>query len=84
MDTSRAHAGVRLVLFPEDLEDLAARLDPALKISLADRMRTKRGPGVVGLPAERPKTALQQKTWTVGPVGIEPTTFGLKVRCSAY
>lgn len=45
-------------LFPEDLEDLATRLDAAREISRADHTRTKRGPEVVELPAERPETAL--------------------------
>jgi hypothetical protein len=44
-----------------------------------------------GTPAECPETAettlepgkLRSKPCSVGPVGIEPTTRGLKVRCSA-
>ena len=28
--------------------------------------------------------SFSQAFCVVGPVGIEPTTFGLKVRCSAY
>ena len=47
-------------LFPEDLEDLAARLDAAREISRADHTRTKRGPEVAELPTERPETALRQ------------------------
>jgi hypothetical protein len=45
-------------LFPEDLEDLAERLDAARETSLADRTRTKRGPEVVELPGERAKKLL--------------------------
>jgi integrase len=43
-------------LFPEDLEELAADSTRHVK-SVA---RTRRGPGVVELPTERPETALQQ------------------------
>lgn len=49
-------------LFPEELEDLADRLDAARESTLADHTRTKRGPEVVELPHERPeKRALTRR-----------------------
>ena len=42
-------------LFPEDLEDLADRLDEARESALADHTRTKRGPEVLELPHGRSK-----------------------------
>ena len=45
-------------LFPEDLEDLADRLDEARESALADHTRTKRGPEVLELPHGRSKKVL--------------------------
>ncbi len=45
------------------------------------------GPGeyqCLGVSEFAEQTPLGGEATGVGPVGIEPTTFGLKVRCSAY
>ncbi len=62
-------------LFEDDLDVLAERLSAAA----ADAVRTD---NVVRLLPGRP-AALRTAETSVGPVGLEPTTRGLKARCSA-
>ena len=69
-------------LFAEDLDSVAERLDVAAAQSRADSLRTA---DVLTLAEDRSKRASQGadlRKRGVGPVGLEPTTYGLKVRCS--
>jgi hypothetical protein len=61
---------------PELAEDAARRMGEALWGSLATTV------ALLARRASRPETR-NPRSDTVGPVGIEPTTRGLKVRCSA-
>jgi len=65
-------------LFDDDLSDLAARMDAAAQEAAENR---------VGVLWARPQADRMQsgnvQVSAVGPVGLEPTTRGLKVRCSA-
>jgi hypothetical protein len=66
-------------LFGDDLDSVADRLD-----SLVPQMRHKASDTVVNLAEERGrKPPLTRENTLVGPVGLEPTTYGLKVRSSA-
>ena len=67
-------------LFAGDPESVAERLDLAAAQSRADSLRTA---NVVTLAEARSKRASQGADLhkhRVGPVGLEPTTYGLKVR----
>jgi site-specific recombinase XerD len=69
-------------LFTDDLDSVAERLDAAAAQSRADSLRTA---DVLSLAEARTKKASQgadQHKRVVGPVGLEPTTYGLKVRSS--
>jgi len=69
-------------LFADDLDSVAERLDVAAAQSRADSLRTA---DVLTLAEARSKRASQGvdlRKHVVGPVGLEPTTYGLKVRCS--
>jgi integrase len=70
-------------LFDDDLDTLADRLETTASAARADYLRT--GTGVIPLHQDSIEAAraadLQERL--VGPVGLEPTTRGLKVRCSA-
>jgi site-specific recombinase XerC len=70
-------------LFPSEQEALARALDDAFAQSQTDKRRTKPSDSE---EAEDDDLENRQATLDfseVGPVGIEPTTFGLKARCSA-
>lgn len=65
-------------LFAEDLDSVAERLDVAAAQSRADSLRTA---DVLTLAEARSKKASQGadlRKRMVGPVGLEPTTYGLK------
>ena len=69
-------------LFADDLDSVAERLDAAATQSRADSLRTA---DVLSLAEARTKKASQGgdlRKYMVGPVGLEPTTYGLKVRSS--
>ena len=70
-------------LFPSDAEDLADKLDHVYRQTQTDKIRTK--PHRAGFFAESDSAKTQQRQGfsPVGPVGLEPTTNGLKARCSA-
>ncbi len=67
-------------LFPSAAEDLADALDELYRQSQTDKIRTKLT--IVGPDDDQagPGNRTDQAFPNVGPVGIEPTTFGLKVR----
>jgi integrase len=66
-------------LFGDDLDDVADRLD-----SLVPQMCHKAQEMPVDLAEVRAsKARLTRRNTPVGPVGLEPTTYGLKVRSSA-
>ena len=66
-------------LFGDDLDSVADRLD-----SLVPQMRHRAENDVVDLAKARArKPVLTRPNEAVGPVGLEPTTYGLKVRSSA-
>jgi integrase len=66
-------------LFEDDLDSVAERLD-----SLTPQRRHKATDNVVDLDEARAgKQLLTRENDPVGPVGLEPTTYGLKVRSSA-
>jgi len=66
-------------LFGDDLDSVADRLD-----SLVPQMRHKAQETIVDLAEVRAsKLPLTRRNDAVGPVGLEPTTYGLKVRSSA-
>jgi integrase len=66
-------------LFGDDLDSVADRLD-----SLVPQMRHKAQEMPVDLAVVRAsKARLTREDTIVGPVGLEPTTYGLKVRSSA-
>jgi hypothetical protein len=66
-------------LFEDDLDSVADRLD-----SLTPRRRHKAADNVVDLDDARAKKPhLTRENSTVGPEGLEPSTYGLKVRSSA-
>ena len=66
-------------LFGDDLDSVADRLD-----ALVPQMRHEAQETPVDLAEVRAsKASLIRRNDTVGPVGLEPTTYGLKVRSSA-
>ena len=66
-------------LFGDDLDSVADRLD-----ALVPQMRHKADDTVVNLAdAKARKPHLTRRNITVGPEGLEPSTYGLKVRSSA-
>jgi hypothetical protein len=66
-------------LFGDDLDSVANRLD-----SLVPQMRHEAQETIVDLAEVRAiKAPLTRRNTPVGPVGLEPTTYGLKVRSSA-
>ncbi len=66
-------------LFEDDLDSVADRLD-----SLTPQRRHKAADNVVDLDeVEAGKPHVTRENDAVGPVGLEPTTYGLKVRSSA-
>jgi hypothetical protein len=78
-------------LYDDDLEDLADRLEARWESSRGLEVRWESSRGTQGAQGGSPKdgTVRRQKktpsrTWVsrVGPVGLEPTTNGLKARCS--
>jgi len=65
-------------LFTDDLDSVAERLDAAAAQSRADSLRTA---DVLSLAEARTKKASQGADLhkhIVGPVGLEPTTYGLE------
>ena len=77
--TFAVDATVRHGLFGDDLDAVADRLD-----ALVPQMRHKAADETVDLAAVRAsKAGLTSQNDAVGPVGLEPTTYGLKVRSSA-
>ena len=69
-------------LFDEDMDTLAERLETTASDARADYLRT--GTGVIQLRQDSQQAAriADLHEQRVGPVGLEPTTRGLKVRCS--
>ena len=69
-------------LFPSEQEALAQALDDAFAQSQTDKRRTKtdKNPGAKEGDLQKGQATLDLSE--VGPVGLEPTTFGLKARCS--
>jgi integrase len=66
-------------LFGDDLDSVAERLN-----SLVPQMRHKAQETPIDLADVRAsKASLTSQNTSVGPVGLEPTTYGLKVRSSA-
>ena len=65
-------------LFDDDLTALAHRMDAAAR-AVEERVWAPCGRGL--RPSDRRRANVHLSV--VGPVGIEPTTRGLKVRCSA-
>jgi len=70
-------------LFPSAAEDMADALDELYRQSQTDKIRTKLRIARSDDDQTDAGNRSDQAFPNVGPVGIEPTTFGLKVRCSA-
>jgi hypothetical protein len=71
--------GVYAGLFEDDLDSVAERLE-----ALTPQRRHKATDNVVDPDEARArKPHLTTENSAVGPVGLEPTTYGLKVRSSA-
>jgi integrase len=70
-------------LFPSEQEKLAAALDDAFAQSQTDKRRTKTGKRQSFVDTDHQKGQATLDLSEVGPVGLEPTTNGLKARCSA-
>jgi len=70
-------------LFPSEQEALAKALDDAFTQSQTDKRRTKPAESEKVEGDDHRKGQATLDLSEVGPVGIEPTTFGLKARCSA-
>ena len=70
-------------LFPSAAEDLADALDQLYRQSQTDKIRTKLRVANPDGHESGSESPINRGFPEVGPVGIEPTTFGLKVRCSA-
>ena len=70
-------------LFPSEQEALAKALDDAFTKSQTDKRRTKPAESEKAEESDHQKGQATLDLSEVGPVGIEPTTFGLKARCSA-
>ena len=69
-------------LFPSEQEALAEALDDAFARSQTDKRRTKTDKSESSEEIDHQKGQATLDLSEVGPVGIEPTTFGLKARCS--
>ena len=69
-------------LFAEDLDSVAERLDVAAAQSRADSLRTADVVTLAEARSTRASQAADLRKRGVGPVGLEPTTYGLKVRSS--
>jgi len=65
-------------LFAEDLDSVAERLDAAAAKSRADSLRTADVLTLAEARSKRASQAADQHKRVVGPVGLEPTTYGLK------
>src|SRR5690606_3478401 len=70
-------------LFPSEQEALADALDGAFARSQTDKRRTRPDKPGFREDAGRQETQGTLEFPEVGPVGLEPTTNGLKARCSA-
>jgi len=70
-------------LFPSDQEALADALDDAFAQSQTDKRRTKTDKNSSTEQNDQRKGQATLDFSEVGPEGIEPSTFGLKARCSA-
>ena len=70
-------------LFPSAADDLAGALDELYRQSQTDKIRTKLRVANTEDHESGSESPINRGFPEVGPVGIEPTTFGLKVRCSA-
>jgi integrase len=69
-------------LFPSEQEALAKALDDAFAQSQTDKRRTKTDKSQGSEKGDHQKGQATLDFSEVGPVGLEPTTFGLKARCS--
>jgi len=69
-------------LFTDDMDAVAERLDAAVSQARADSLRTAEGLRLLPSVEETASQAADLGKRVVGPVGLEPTTYGLKVRCS--
>jgi hypothetical protein len=70
-------------LFDDDLDALAERLETTVSEARADYLRTGTGAIPLNREAREARKVSDLHKPLVGPVGLEPTTRGLKVRCSA-
>ncbi|MDH3308303.1 MAG: site-specific integrase, partial [Acidimicrobiia bacterium] len=70
-------------LFPSEAESLAEALDSLYAQNQTDKRRTKPSKGRIREKGKHPKSQLVLDFSEVGPVGLEPTTNGLKARCGA-
>ncbi len=69
-------------LFPSEAESLAEALDSLYAQNQTDKRRTKPSKDRIREKGKHPKSQLALDFSEVGPVGLEPTTNGLKARCS--
>ena len=69
-------------LFPSEQEALAKALDDAFAQSQTDKRRTKTDKNPAADESDFQKGQATLDFAEVGPVGLEPTTFGLKARFS--
>lgn len=70
-------------LFPSEQAAFARALDDAFAQSQTDKRRAKPDKPGFREEAQQPKGQATLDFPEVGPVGLEPTTNGLKARCSA-
>ncbi len=70
-------------LFPSEAETLAAALDDLFAQNQTDKRRTRSVRPGLREKARHPESQMALDVLPVGPVGLEPTTNGLKARCSA-
>jgi len=64
------------VLFMDDLDAVAERLDAALSLARADSLRTAEFYGLLRVLGRRGRRPAHLRKPTMGPVGLEPTTYG--------
>ena len=65
-------------LFAEDLDSVAERLDVAAAQSRADSLRTADVLTLAEVRSKRASQGADLRKRGVGPVGLEPTTYGIR------
>ncbi len=70
-------------LFPSEAESLAQALDDLYAQNQTDKRQTRPGKPGNREKGKHPESQMALDISPVGPVGLEPTTNGLKARCSA-